>query len=379
MSTGSFLVRQSLLTRDNRFACYAFTSTGAQEPSAYDALFAPENFPPHERLIFVNVNDAAALASVPPAKTIVLRLATVTPDAVKQAKQRGFGVCVPMPQTIDKNFIPYWGNEDHLWLVPSSSDLQTLARAVQKLPGHIIVGDVQSKEMRYYAREIGAQLLCGEWYLTAEANGANGASSAHNTMLELMNLVRAEAPIAQIESVLKRDPALAFKLLRYINSAGFGLSCEVKSFRHAVTILGYKNLARWLTLLLATAGTSDLAPAMLREAVVRGRFTELLGADLFEHDDRDNLFIVGVFSLLPPILQMPMKRLLEQVSLPGDINDALLRREGPYGPLLRLAMTLEDPSAQDVDTLAQQLQLPAVEVNRRHAEAIVWSHRLIAQ
>ena len=67
-------------------------------------------------------------------------------------------------------------------------------------------------------------------------------------------------------AVLKRDPALSFKLLRYINSAGFGLSCEVQSIRHAVSILGMQPLYRWLSLLLVTAGTGPTAPPAFKEA-----------------------------------------------------------------------------------------------------------------
>jgi len=65
--------------------------------------------------------------------------------------------------------------------------------------------------------------------------------------------VRDDADIAKIDATLKRDPALAFKLLRLVNSAAFGLPVQITSFQHAVMMLGYKKLMRWLSLLLATA------------------------------------------------------------------------------------------------------------------------------
>jgi EAL and modified HD-GYP domain-containing signal transduction protein len=72
-------------------------------------------------------------------------------------------------------------------------------------------------------------------------------------ILELINRVDREEPVDRLEAVLKNDPTLAFRLLRYINSPAFGLSVEISSFRHALMILGYQRLKRWLALLLASA------------------------------------------------------------------------------------------------------------------------------
>ena len=73
-------------------------------------------------------------------------------------------------------------------------------------------------------------------------------------VVELIHRVDAEEPIDRLEATLRRDPTLAFKLLRYINSPAFGLRVEINSFAHAIMMLGYKKLKRWLALLLATAG-----------------------------------------------------------------------------------------------------------------------------
>ena len=94
--------------------------------------------------------------------------------------------------------------------------------------------------------------------------------------LELINLVNDEAPMAQLEVVLKRDPSLAFKLMRYINSPVFGLNTEVTSFSHAVMLLGYQRLKRWLSLLLVTAGNEQNLRPVMYAAVRRGLLMEAL-------------------------------------------------------------------------------------------------------
>ena len=100
------------------------------------------------------------------------------------------------------------------------------------------------------------------------------------TIVQLINLVRREADLSDIEELIKKDPALSFKLLRMINSCGFGLSVEITSFRHAVMILGLNKLNRWATLLMTVARPGGAAPAAGSTAVVRGRLMELLAAEL---------------------------------------------------------------------------------------------------
>ncbi len=235
---------------------------------------------------------------------------------------------------------------------------------------------VSSQDSFEKSRELGAQLFEGDWYRQVESTAGRAISPAQSTILELMNQLQREAPVAQVELLLKRDATLSFRLLRYINSAGFGLSCEITSFRHAVTILGYQNLARWLALLLATAGSSPTSPALMREAAVRGRLAELVGAELVPASERDNLFICGVFSLLPAILQLPMAQLLDQLNLSEPVTEALLYRQGLYGPILRLAESVEGEDAALLQRLCDDLQTAPEQLNTHHLAALGWAASL---
>ena len=112
-----------------------------------------------------------------------------------------------------------------------------------------------------------------------------------------------------------RDPSLAFKLLRYINSPAFGLRVEISSFRHAIMLLGYQRLKRWLALLLATASKDvNLRPVMFA-AVRRGLLMEELVAGSGDEEMRSEMFICGVFSLLDRMFQESFAKLLG--SIPG--------------------------------------------------------------
>jgi EAL and modified HD-GYP domain-containing signal transduction protein len=178
--------------------------------------------------------------------------------------------------------------------------------------------------------------------------------------------------------MLKRDAALSYKLLRYINSVGVGAGREkVQSLKQAINLLGYQPLYRWLTLLLATASTSGYSPVLLETAVVRGRLAELLGQGVVGKMEAENIFVAGMFSLLDRLLGIPMKEVLETIQLSDDVVAALLDRGGKYGPYLALAEACELNSAL-VSSLAASLHLTPEDVNKAHLSALAWTQNVTA-
>jgi EAL and modified HD-GYP domain-containing signal transduction protein len=188
--------------------------------------------------------------------------------------------------------------------------------------------------------------------------------------IRVLNLVRRNADVRDIEAALKQDVALSYKLLRYINSAGFGLSCEIQSFRHAVAILGYAKLNKWLSLLLATASRAAMAPALTHTALTRARLMELLAEGLIDAHEHDNLFIVGAFSLLDSLLGVSMEHALDAMHLPQAISDALLGEGGLYGPFLDLAIACEGDDPRALAEHAGMLGISAERLNRAQLAAL---------
>jgi c-di-GMP-related signal transduction protein len=209
----------------------------------------------------------------------------------------------------------------------------------------------------------------------APAQAVRGLNPAQAVILQVMDLVTRNADIRDIEAVLKRDPAISYKLFRYINSVGFGLGTEIHSIRHAVTMLGYSTLYRWLALLLATASGSDYAAPLMKTAIIRGRFAELLGATLLPKAEAENLFVAGMFSVLDRLLGQPMEEVLAQIPLSEALCEALLSRAGIYGPFLALAESCEQADGGSAG-LADALFLSADQVNRAHLAALAWAQNL---
>lgn len=206
-------------------------------------------------------------------------------------------------------------------------------------------------------------------------SGPGVLTSQAALILQLMQMVSENADVRHLEELLKRDAVLSYKLFRYINSASFGMDVEVQSLRHAVAMLGYAPLFRWLSMLLAVTSAVNFSPALLQAAIIRGRLSELLGNGLLSRSESDDLFVVGMFSLLAQMLGVPASQLLDQIVLPEAIAQAVLSREGKYGPFLSLAEACESEDA-DAGSLADTLFLTEARVNDAHLSAMAWARNI---
>ncbi len=200
--------------------------------------------------------------------------------------------------------------------------------------------------------------------------GKENGNPNYATMVEMMAMIdRGEDPVA-IEKVIRRDAALAYKLLRYINSPGFGLSVEVQSFRHAVMMLGYARLKRWCALLLATAcRDSNLRPAMVA-SFRRGVFLEQLIGTGQDEQLRDEVFILGVLSMLDKLFKRPFADLFRDLNVPERVHETLVARRGPYMPYLRLIESIEKGPDPQLSSRLDECLLSLAQCNQAVLRAL---------
>jgi EAL and modified HD-GYP domain-containing signal transduction protein len=164
--------------------------------------------------------------------------------------------------------------------------------------------------------------------------------------------------------------------MRYINSPAFGLRVEISSFRHAIMMLGYKRLKRWVALLLATASKDVNMKPVMFAAVRRGLLMEELGRASSDEEMRSELFICGVFSLLDRMFQQPFSDLLASIPVPERVSQALAKEEGPFQPYVNMVRAIENESLFDFREAADALMLGVSEVNRAQLRALTAAAQL---
>ncbi len=259
----------------------------------------------------------------------------------------------------------------------STDQLDIIAQQALHAPNVRLVAEkVETVAQFERASRAGVSLFQGYWFAKPVLITGQTIRPAQAAVIQLINLVRKQASTAEIEEIFKHDPTLSFNLLRFINSAGFGLRCEVTSFRHAVMLLGLKKLFRWAALLMTTSGAAGGSAAVGSAAVVRGRLMELLAAELLSDEECDNAFVVGIFSLLDTMLGLPLETALESISLPPSVVDALLHGTGALAPFLRLTLACESADDATFAETAKVLNLTGHQINWAHLQALAWAENM---
>lgn len=248
--------------------------------------------------------------------------------------------------------------------------------ARESTAAQLIAEKIETSEQFEMVSALGIKLFQGFWFAKPILVQGQSVRPAQANILQLINLVRKQASTAEIEELLKRDPTMSFNLLRFINSAGFGMRTEVTSFKHAVMLLGLNRLFKWAALLLTTSKSGDMIPAVGTTAVARGRLMELLAAELLPQEECDNAFVVGVFSLLDTMLGLSMEVALATVALPDSVMQALLHQSGPLAPFLELTVACETGNDEAFARTATQLGLNNNQVNWAHVQALAWTETM---
>jgi c-di-GMP phosphodiesterase len=196
-------------------------------------------------------------------------------------------------------------------------------------------------------------------------------------LIEMLNLLRRDVDAAEIAAVAKRDPWVALKIVSMANSPISGLSSPVANLEQAVLVLGRETLYRWLSISLFRAGAdSERDLSLLELSLFRARFLELL-ADGRSKQESDELFLVGLLSLLDCLLAVPIEQIVVRMHLPGPVADVLLKSEGPHAPFLMLALSTAEGRAEQAARVAASLGIDLARLEQCSNAARVWTEEVL--
>jgi EAL and modified HD-GYP domain-containing signal transduction protein len=202
--------------------------------------------------------------------------------------------------------------------------------------------------------------------------GLTAGSAALNRLRTAAALADAD-DVDAIEHAVRLDPALALRLLRFINSAAFSLRSEVRSVRHAAALLGPLRVRQWSALVLLADGGGGEVPIPATTGLARARTCEAIGTRL-GMPDRDAYFLVGLLSVADALLDAPLPDVLAQLPLADDLQAALLRRAGGKGRALAMAEACERGAWDE----AAIPGLDAGALAALHVEALRWADTTVA-
>ncbi|MBB5017904.1 EAL and modified HD-GYP domain-containing signal transduction protein [Chitinivorax tropicus] len=268
--------------------------------------------------------------------------------------------------------------------IPAMS-MESVKQVCRELAGSsikVLAEKIDSADQFLQCKEAGVSLFQGYYFARPTIISGKATSPSETTLLRLLGLMVGDAETEEIEQCLKLSADLSINLMKMVNSVASGLNYKINSLHHAITVLGRRQLQRWLQLLLYTHGRQDQSgPSPLMQlASTRGRLMELLAARISPADKamQERAFTVGLLSLLDALLNKPAIELLPPLNLADDINQALLDRSGPLGELLQLVVQTELIDSQQYCPILPR-GLNAAEFNQIQAEALCWVNELTAE
>ena len=234
---------------------------------------------------------------------------------------------------------------------------------------------VETQHDFLHARDIGFVYFQGYFFRRPEMLSTRDMPANRLHYLRMLQEVsRPDLDVPALEKLIKSETSVCYRLLRYLNSAVFGFKSEIHSVRHALTILGERDVRKWVRLVAAVGAGQDKTSDLVLSALVRGRFGELL-APLVPHGESD-LFLLGLLSLIDVMLEMPMADVLERIPLDAATKAALLGLPSALRPVFQLMLAHESGEWDAAARLCESLHLHPEEIAEHYWSAQQWAREL---
>ena len=263
-------------------------------------------------------------------------------------------------------------------------NLASLVSQYKRWPVLLLAEKVETPELAKECLALGFEMFQGYYFAKPENISGKRADPGKLSLLKLLQLVMSDSDIEEIDKEFKRQPGLSYNLLRMVNSAASGLPQKINSIKQSIALLGRKQLQRWIQLLLYTnensaSGDDGMTNALLQTAATRGKLMELIAAVERPHDKthQERAFMVGILSLLDTLLGIEMQQIIDKLSIPEDMSNALLGRSGRLGQELKLIEASETNKTEMVKSLLGELGfLSQSKLTDLELEALGWVNRI---
>ncbi|MFA5902979.1 MAG: HDOD domain-containing protein [Desulfobacula sp.] len=303
---------------------------------------------------FVNFTKDLILQKTPllfPSAHIVIEvLENIEPDreilaALNEFKKKGFTIALD-DFAYHEKFKPMMELCRIIKFDLLATPLETLTNIIKDIQNNynitLLAEKVETYEVFEQAKKIGFRLFQGYFFSKPEILSKKEISANHIVLLKLINEVgQDDFSFKSIEDIIKKDVSVSFKLLKFINSAYFGRPSAINTIKDAITYLGMNELRKFVHIIAVSDLGKDKPAELIRVSVIRARMCELCGTVLKTHFSTEELFTLGLFSLMDALLDKPMEEILNATSFSEKIKAALLKKDKDFTKILDIITGFE--------------------------------------
>jgi c-di-GMP-related signal transduction protein len=346
----------------------------------YWLMLMPE---PDQTLAFVNCTRAALIEGVvtilPPASTVLEILEDIEPDpallsACRALRKQGYRFALddftPVPSRA-----PLLELADYVKIDYLGTNVKARHEIVAMMAGSWalrIAEKIESEEEMRQAHGEGCMLFQGYFFARPVLLSSTRVPQNRLVYLRLLAaLQQVPSDLDEVDSLVSSDATLCYRILRLANSAMQGRFATVSSVRDALLVVGDDALRRMVTVALAGVLSGHRPPALVSMALARARFCERLAPRLSQGPEQ--LYLLGILSLLDALLEMPMHRILKTLPLTCEMKAALIGEPGSLASALELVRSLEICDWRRCEGLRTSFGLSESEVACMYVESLRWS------
>lgn len=384
-----FVARQPILTRDSDVFAYellfrsgpenVFTATDGTQATAelitgriltvgLDQLSA-------SRPAFINftrnllVNDYFTL--LPPEQTVIELLEDIeidgqVVDACRRLRSDGYRLA--LDDVLDLvNFVKVDFQR------ASEAEREALARARGSRRSRIwaLAEKVETQTQFHQALELGYDYFQGHFLSRPAMLSGKEIPAFKLSLMELLYAARRpDFDFGELEAIVRHDVALSYKMLRFANAAAHGVRHRIESVKHALVMLGQEDVVRAVSLLALAGMGADKPEELAVRSVVRASMCEALAPKADLHDSKLDLFLLGMFSNVDVLLDIPMNEVVTRLPTSDEVNAALLTRPGRLRDVLELVIAYEDAHWPRVAALSERMAVEPAELPALYVDAV---------
>ncbi len=241
----------------------------------------------------------------------------------------------------------------------------------------LLAEKVETRDEFEQALEMGYHYFQGYFFSKPVIiQGKDIPASKLNYLKIISEINKPDLDFGSVEGIIKNEIALTYKLLRYLNSAYFGLRVKVSSIRQALALLGEVEIKKWVTLVTLANMGQDKPDELVSTAIARGKFCELISPEIGFRNRSSDLFLLGMFSVIDAIMDRPLEEILSEISLVEDIEAALLGEDNQLKKVYDLNLSYEKGEWKTVAELSSGLKLDEVKLPALYLEAVEWANEI---
>lgn len=325
-----------------------------------------------------------SLTLLPSQQTVVEVLETVEPDpevvaACRGLKELGYLIALddfkPRPELEPLVDLANLIKVDFMEI--SGAERQELVLAYRPRGIAMVAEKVESRKDFEEGLEAGYTYFQGYFFARPIMVVGRDVPGLKVNYLRLLNEInRPEITYEALETIIKQDVSLSVRLLRYLNSAAFGWRSEIKSIKHALTLLGERPIKKWVSLVALTSLAGDKPVELVVTSLMRARFCEILAPHIGMKERELDLFLVGLLSAVDALVDRPLAEVLKGMALSADVRGALTGTNSPLRDPFALVLSYERGAWAEMMSLSGRFDLGEDIVPQLYREAVGWADSL---